>query len=385
MNQKVIQIIPSFRTGGAEALVKNYLLAFDNENCDHEALVLGERCGYPFERILIEAGVRVTFLGDLFRRSRLPGMLAHIVTALRWRRAIKNYFKKAKPNAVHCHLNVGQMILPAVRQLKNTKLFYTVHSDPDKYWGGAKVSKEVEAVKKILLRNKVVFFALHHDSIAKIKKYFGENAQVEVLRNAVDIKSYARSKEKRAAYRKEWNVSDNVIVVGHVGRFFEPKNHHFLIDVFSELYKKDNRYYLVLVGDGNLKKEIEEKVKSLSLEERVLFLGNRVDVSGILSGFDIFLFPSLWEGLPLTLIEAQAANLPCFVSDAVTREIDCSNLMNYLSLNMGADKWAESILSYEKKPIEYNGLWKYDIHTIINHLTMAYGIEKKTEQGNERK
>ncbi|MBE6701169.1 MAG: glycosyltransferase family 1 protein [Ruminococcaceae bacterium] len=374
MKPKVIQVIPSFRTGGAEALVKNYLLAFDNENCNHEALVVGERCNYPFEQVLLEAGVKITFLSELYKKNNLPGKLGHIVNALRWRSAVRNYFKKAKPDVVHCHLNVAQMIVPAVREFKTAKLFYTVHSDPDKYWGGGKNLKEVKAVQKILSHNNIMFFALHSESVLKIKKYFGENVKVEVLHNAVDTAAFSPTAEKRAAYRKELNVADDTMVVGHVGRFFEPKNHEFIIDVFSALNKKCNKSHLVLVGDGELRKKMEEKVKSLSLEDCVSFLGNRLDISNLLSAFDVFLFPSLWEGLPLTLIEAQAAELPCYVSDTVTRAIDRSNLMTYLPLDIGAEKWAENILSYEKKTIEYNGLLEYDIHTVIEYLMHVYGI-----------
>ena len=278
MKPKVIQVIPSFRTGGAEALVKNYMLAFDDKHCDCEAFVVGERCGYPFERVLVEAGIKITFLGELYKRSKISGKLGHIITALRWRKAIKDYFKKVKPDVVHCHLNVAQMIVPAVCELQSSKLFYTVHSDPDKYWGDGKNLKEVKAVQKILSHNEILFFALHSDSVSKIKKYFGANRQVDVLNNAVDTAAFAPSAQRRAAYRKEFNVADDVMVVGHVGRFFEPKNHEFLIDVFSELHKKCEKTHLILVGDGGLKKEMEEKVKVLSLDKHVSFLGNREDI-----------------------------------------------------------------------------------------------------------
>lgn len=375
MKPKAVQVIPSFRTGGAEALVKNYLLAFNDELYSHEAFVVGERCNYPFERALLDAGAKITFLGELYKKSKLPGKLGHIVTALRWRRAVKNYFQQTKPAVVHCHLNVGQMLVPAIRELKDAKLFYTVHSDPDKYWGGGKNAKEVEAVKKLLSHNEITFFSLHSDSVPKIKRYFGDERQVEVLNNAVDTTAFAPNAENRAAYRKALNLHDDTVVIGHIGRFFEPKNHTFLIDVFSELVKKSKNYHLVLVGDGELRKKTEEKVKALSLEGRVSFLGNRSDIPALLSAFDLFLFPSLWEGLPLTLIEAQAAELPCFVSDTVTRAIDRSNLMTYLPLNMGAEKWAETILSYEKKPVEFSGLSEYDIHTVLERLLHLYGIE----------
>lgn len=376
MKMKAVQVIPSFRTGGAEALVKNYLLAFDRQAFDHEAFVTGDRCDYPFERALIRAGIKITFLGELYKKSKIPGKLGHLITALRWRRAVRTFFKSTKPNVVHCHLNVGQTISPAFRELKKAKLFYTVHSDPDKYWGGGKNTKEVKAIKKICSCNSVTFFALHSDSIPKIKKYFGNDEHVEVLCNGVNTKAFYPSSEKRASIRSELKVSDDTLVIGHVGRFFEPKNHEFIIDVFAEICKRCERARLVLVGDGQLREKIEDKVRSLSLNEKVTFLGNRTDVSEILSGFDVFLFPSLWEGLPLTLIEAQAAELPCFVSDSVTRAVNCSNLMTYIPLDMGAAKWAESILSYEKKSIEFNGLTEYDIHTVIDHLTSLYGFKE---------
>ena len=176
MKQKVIQVIPSFRTGGAEALVKNYLLSFDRKNCDYEAFVAGDRCNYPFEKVLLDAGIKLTFLTELYKKSRLPGKLGHILTAFRWRKAVKNFFKKARPNVVHCHLNVAQTLVHAADELKNAKLFYTVHSDPDKYWGGNKNPKEVGAIKQLLLHNDIMFFALHPDSVPKIKSILEKKA-----------------------------------------------------------------------------------------------------------------------------------------------------------------------------------------------------------------
>lgn len=373
MKYKIIQVIPSFRTGGAESLVKNYLLNFNKENCTMEAFVVGKRGGYPFEQVLVDAGVKITFLSELYKKSRLKGKIGHIIDSLRWRKAVRNYFKKEKPNVVHCHLHVGQMILPAVNKLKSSKLFYTVHSDPDKYWKDGKNLKELDAVKQISSNCNTTFFALDSNFVSKIKKYFGE-VKVEVLNNCVDTSAFKPNSNNREIYRREIGVNDSTMVIGHVGRFSTPKNHSFLIDVFYEFHKKRENSHLVLVGDGELRKEIEEKVKKLNLTTKVSFLGNRSDVSKILSAFDTFLFPSLWEGLPLTLIEAQSAELNCFVSDTVTRAVDCSNLMTYLSLESGAQKWAESILSYDKKPIEYNGLVEYDIHKVLEKLIDLYEV-----------
>ncbi len=374
MKPKIVQVIPSLRTGGAESLVKNYLLNYDAEKYDFKAFVMGVRSDTLFEKVLLEKGVNVTFLGELYKKSRIKGKIGHIIDSFRWRKAVKNYFKKEKPSVVHCHLHVGQMIVSAIKELKDSKLFYTVHSDPDKYWGDGKNLKEIDAVKKIHKFNKITFFALDSNFVFKVKKYFGEDTKVEVLYNCVDTKSFTPNAQKRAVYREELKVDDNTLVVGHVGRFTQPKNHSFIIDVFSAIHSKNENTRLVLAGEGELKKKIQKKVKDLSLDSSVSFLGNRSDVSDLISAFDCFLFPSLWEGLPLTLIEAQSAELPCFVSDTVTKEVDCSNLVNYLSLDIGADKWAETILNYKKKPVEYNGLSKYDVGTILNKLTEIYGV-----------
>lgn len=375
MKPKVIQVIPSFRTGGAESLVKNYLLAFDNEKCTHEAFVVGEKGNYPFEQALLDAGVKITFLSELYKKSKLPGKIGHFIDSIRWRNAVKKYFRKANPTVVHCHLHVAQMIVPAINILKATKIFYTVHSDPDKYWGDGKNLKEVECVKNLLSKNNIVFFALNIEVAPKIKKYFGNEVQVEILNNCVNTSAFAPTIEKRLKYRNELGFDENCFVVGHVGRFFKPKNHKFIVDVFSEINKKHENSRLVLVGDGILRKEIEEKVRTLNLENKVSFLGNRLDVADLLSAFDVFLFPSLWEGLPLTLIEAQAAELPCFVSDTITKDINCSNLMTYLSLDIDAEKWSDCILCYKKKEVEYNGLSKYDIRTVLERLLVLYGVK----------
>ena len=164
-----------------------------------------------------------------------------------------------------------------------------------------------------------------------------------------------------------------------MGRFFLQKNHNFLIDIFNEVYKKDKSAVLLLIGDGELKKEIEKKVLLLGLENSVKFLGVREDVNRLMQAFNIFLLPSLFEGLPVTMIEAQAAGLKCIISDKVTKECDITGNVERISLNVSAKKWAEKILKtrYEKEntyekikeakyDIKENALWleNFYIHSL---------------------
>ena len=136
-------------------------------------------------------------------------------------------------------------------------------------------------------------------------------------------------------------------VIGHVGRFFPQKNHEFLIDIFNEVYKKDKNTILMLVGGGELQEKIEAKVRALGLEEAVRFVGIRSDVNYVMQGFDLFLLPSLYEGLPVTMIEAQAAGLNCIISDRVPKQCAITNNVEIISLSESVEQWAEKILNYK--------------------------------------
>ena len=146
--------------------------------------------------------------------------------------------------------------------------------------------------------------------------------------------------------RKEFNLKGK-FVIGHVGRFFSQKNHEFLIDIFNEVYKKDKNTVLMLVGGGDLQEKIEAKVRALGLEAAVRFVGIRSDVNYVMQGFDLFLLPSLYEGLPVTMVEAQAAGLKCIISDAVPKQCAITDNVEIISLSESAEQWADKILAYK--------------------------------------
>ncbi|MDT8390387.1 MAG: glycosyltransferase family 1 protein [Lentisphaeria bacterium] len=174
-------------------------------------------------------------------------------------------------------------------------------------------------------------------------KKIAENRLI-LLKNAIDCKSFTFNQPTRAFKRQQLNL-DGKFVIGHVGRFFPQKNHSFLIDVFAEVAARDTHATLLLVGDGDLRPIIEEKVNALGLAERVMFTGVRTDVAEMMQAMDVFLFPSLYEGLPVTLIEAQAAGLPCVTSDTITDEVAITDLVDPLSLHSPVGLWAEKVLS----------------------------------------
>ena len=139
------------------------------------------------------------------------------------------------------------------------------------------------------------------------------------------------------------------MVIGHVGRFVAQKNHMFLIDVFNEIHKQKENSVLLLIGQGPLINKAEEKVNKLKLNECVYFLGQRNDINELYQAFDIFLLPSLYEGLPVVGVEAQATGLLCELSDAMTKETKVLNITRFISLNKTSFEWSKIILNdFEK-------------------------------------
>lgn len=137
-------------------------------------------------------------------------------------------------------------------------------------------------------------------------------------------------------------------MVGHVGRFNYPKNHKFIIDVFNEVQKVREDSVLMLVGDGDLRHEIEQKVRDLGFSDKVIFTGVRSDVNDLMQGMDVFLFPSLYEGLPVTMVEAQASGLKCIISDKVPLECKMTKNVVVVKLEESPQQWAKEVLKYEK-------------------------------------
>lgn len=197
---------------------------------------------------------------------------------------------------------------------------------------------------------------------------------VTVLNNAVNIEEFKYNAEIREKIRKELGV-ENQLVIGHIGRFNKQKNHEFLIEIFKEVQSKKPNSILLLCGEGNLRNTIEKKVHNLGLTSKVLFLGVRNDIPQLMQGMDIFLFPSLFEGLPVVLIEAQAAGLKCLVSKTITEESDITGRIDFVSLQEHPSVWSEKILSSSYDHVDTTEKlrrYHYDTVTMTQWLSNYY-------------
>lgn len=210
---------------------------------------------------------------------------------------------------------------------------------------------------------------------------FGKKAvkrgKVSALHNAVDLSVYKYYPEQRVSLREELGVGDRM-VIGHVGRFMEQKNHMFLLDVFFEIKKQNENAVLLLVGgNGNLEDKVRGKVAKLGLEKSVIFTGIRSDIPQLMSAMDVFVMPSFFEGMPNTVIEAQATGLPCVIADTITKEANITGLVEYLPLsepNVWAYKALVAIRSERANTKQSFIDNKYDIEsTVENFVKLVFG------------
>lgn len=178
-----------------------------------------------------------------------------------------------------------------------------------------------------------------------------EKNQVILLNNAIPTDSFVFDQEKRDKTRIELGIESS-FVIGHIGRFSHQKNHEFLINIFSEVNSKIQNAKLLLIGTGEKLDEIKILVNKLKIEDNVIFLGVRSDIPDLLMAMDLFVFPSFYEGMPNTVIEAQATGLHCIVSDSITNEVNITNLVDFYSLNEGVFKWTEEIIKYSQNRVE---------------------------------
>jgi glycosyltransferase involved in cell wall biosynthesis len=183
--------------------------------------------------------------------------------------------------------------------------------------------------------------ALHEKMAQELNDRFGVD-NTAVIRNGIMMERFTDPGLSKEEKRMEIGIPEDAFVVGHVGRFFEQKNHPFLVEVFREIAARQEKAFLLMVGAGDTTRT-EETLKQYGLGDRYLILSHRQDIPQLLAAMDLFLLPSLFEGLPVTLIETQASGLPALVSDRVTREMDMVGLIRFLPLEEDAACWADAI------------------------------------------
>lgn len=308
---------------GTNTVIKNYYTNIDTEDIHFDFVFISE----PYEQLrqLLESrGSSYTVLSS---RLRKPHVYISKLAAL-----ARGY------DIVHAHGNsctLGIEMLAAKLAGVPVRISHS-HSSSNKFKTAHRLMKPI-------------FRMCYTDGFAcgeLAGRWLYGKRPFTVINNGISTRKYAFDAEAREKYRKELGWEDKIIL-GHVGNFNPCKNDVFLAEILSELRRKDDRYVLVSVGDGGVRAQAEQRVHELGLDDAVIFTGLRPDADKLMQAMDIFVQPSIYEGLPLTLIEAQAAGLECVASDSVTAEVNISGDITYLSLTQDAAKWAEVIASLD--------------------------------------
>ncbi|MBQ3150420.1 MAG: glycosyltransferase family 1 protein [Clostridia bacterium] len=312
---KILQVVSSLNiNAGMMSVMMNYYRHMDRSRIQFDFLYFAEMEASHKQEIL-SLGGRVFFLGNASFSKE-------------YKQNLKRFFDehKGEYTAVHCHPIWAAALVGGVAKKSGVKHVLS-HSHSTKF-----SEKPISAIRNrlmmpIIRNNSTELVACSNDAA----KLFGNNKKVFVLHNAISVDRFLYSDEKRNAVRQELSIDKDTFLIGHVGRFSPEKNHAFMLRVFSDILKRVPDAKLLLVGDGTLRPQTEAMAKELSIENNVVFTGKRHDIPDVLSAMDVFWLPSLFEGVPLSVIEAQASGLPCVLSDTITREVefgDCS----YVSL-----------------------------------------------------
>ena len=358
---RIAHIIGKLNAAGVEAVVNNYYKNIDHNKYQFDYYIDSDSSCKP-SKDLIDMGARY------FVIPPYQHLFSHIKTLVR-------LFKENKYLIVHSGMNTLAPISLFAAWMAGVPIRIN-HNHSTAGKGEFKRN-----CLKYCLRPFAKVFANYYCACSKYAgiwlfgKNFFSSGKVTVFNNAVDTSKFAFSTSNRDKLRKELGIS-NKYVIGHIGRFTKQKNHYFLIDIFEQYYKKNSNAVLLLVGIGELQDEIKDAVKKKKLEDAVIFLGKRSDVDELYSAMDLFVLPSLYEGLPVVGVEAQVSGLPCIFSNEITREVAITENVYFLPIDGSVSDWCSQITNFKNLDLKRDKLklkdCSFDIKVQANNLVEYY-------------
>lgn len=347
--------------GGIETFLMNMYENIDFTNIQVDFLVLGRFEGEYREKI--EQRNSTIYEVEKIKKHPIKGY-----------KQLKRIFEKNQYDVIHmnlCNAFFSLYILPFMFNNKRTKIICHSHNGSDK-------RKILHYLTKGILNHFCTEFIACSDKAAEWMFTKTKRRQKEVLmiNNAIDTQKFLYNEEIRKKIRKKYNIG-NEFVVGHVGRFEGQKNHTFLIDMFSNICRKEKNVKLLLVGTGSLVNEIKQKVRKLQLEDKVIFCGVCSNINELYQAMDLFVLPSIFEGLPVSGIEAQASGLKCLFSNTISKECDITENITFLPIN-NSEIWAEELIKIIKNGYKRENMQEkikkanYDMKTEVKKIEKLY-------------
>ncbi len=332
---RVAHIIGKWVGGGVESVVMNYYRYIDKTKIQFDFFIDEDSTMEPPIEEIEKLGGKV---------YKIPSY----TKIIKYHKELKKILKENNYKIVHSHINTLSVfpLFAAKRAGVPVRIAHSHSTTNKKEWKKNIIKQILRPFSKLFATDYMCCSELAGRWLFGNKAY--DQGKIYLLHNAIDLDKFKYDEKVRKAKRKELRIKDDTLVIGHVGRFVEQKNHTFLIDIFNEVHNEQPNSILLLIGEGPLKEEIQNKVERLKLTDSVKFLGQRADVNELYQVMDVFVLPSLYEGLPVVGIEAQAAELPCIFSNSMTKETKMLNSTKFISLKDNESEWSNNILNIYK-------------------------------------
>lgn len=368
---RVLNIIASMNQGGAENFIMNVYRNINREIFQFDFCMAKKESGF-FDNEIRTLGGRIFRLDSITK-----------IGLSKFRAQFGKILEENAYDVVHCHMSAWCWVFLPVARKKKVSI-RIAHSH---------ISHVTLKTYKGIINNLMALYVRNtHSKYANVllacskeaaNWLYGKKEQVTIVKNGIDTEKFRYDKEERCRIRAQLGVASDEILLGHVGRFTPQKNHGFLIEVFRIYHKNNDKSKLLLIGNGILQNEIRQKVRNYGLESAVIFAGNLENVCDYMSAIDMFLFPSLYEGLGIVLIEAQCSGLKCIISDSIPSEVDITELIIRSSIQVPPIIWAERIQeaagyvrkSHDRQLREAG----YDIQSTVKVLKDSYMLDRKGE------
>ena len=328
---RILQSVNIMNRAGLETMLMNYYRHMDRNVIQFDFLTHWQQKG-AYEDEIKEMG------GIIYHAPRL-----YIQNFWRYFYYMKTFFAEHKEYIIiHSH-NDSMSYFPLLAAKKNKIPIRIAHSH------SSKLDKDIKFPIKHWALKQIHNVATKNCACGQVAgQFMFPNSEFKVIKNAVDLEQFKFNDIIRNRKREELGV-EKKFVVGHVGRYCYIKNQLFLLDVFNEILAKKPESHLLLVGKGQDQYKIEKKIKKLGIEKNVSLLIDREDVAEIYQAMDVFVLPSLFEGLPVVAVEAQANGLPCIVSNSISKEVLLTKSIEMLAINDGVEKWAKVIINVNRE------------------------------------
>lgn len=354
---KILHVVNRMGYGGIEAFIMNIYRKIDTTKIQFDFAVHNNNPG-EYDSEIKKLGGKIYYFP-----SRRKNPLKYIC---RWKNFLKEYGNNY--NSIHMHVSSLTTIIPIVYAKKYNIKNRIVH---------AHSTAEIGYLHKITCffnKKRIQKYANYLLACSKIAGdfVFGDKDFV-LIPNGIPIEKYYFNDSVRKKVRKQLKINNDTLCYVHVGRFCYAKNHEFLLNVFKIIHSKNGNSKLFLIGDGELRTEIESQIERMNLNNSVILLGNINNVNEYLMAMDCLIFPSRYEGLPLSIIEAQATGISVYLSSNVTDEVNLSDNITFLPLEIGANEWAKRImLDKNTNRLFDKKIKKYDINHTVEELERIY-------------